>query len=144
MTERSLDDVFIFLIERTQIQMKRYANQALRDIGIEITPEQWAILKRISERAGVNQRELADLTFKDPASVTRTLDLLEKKGLVKRTDPENDRRAYHLYLTDAGTALVEKILPVAHSVRAKGMAGITETEFEQLKNVLNKIYQNYS
>ncbi len=144
MKDLSLDEVFIYLIERTERQTKRYANAALKNAGVEITPEQWAILKRVGERAVINQREVAELTFKDPASVTRALDVLEGKGWVKREDMENDRRAYNLMLTEAGEAMVARITPVAQAVRAQGLRGVSEQELAQFKATLNKIYENYS
>jgi DNA-binding MarR family transcriptional regulator len=144
MNDLPLDDVFIYLIERTERQTKRYANAALKKAGIEITPEQWTILKRIDERAVINQREIAELTFRDPASVTRALDVLEERGLVSREAMENDRRAYNLVLTSEGSALVAKIKPVAQAVRAQGMKGISAEDQARLKNILNRIYDNYS
>jgi DNA-binding MarR family transcriptional regulator len=144
MKDTLLDDVFIYLLERTERQMKRYANAELKAAGIEISSEQWVLLKRIGERALINQRELAELSFKDPASVTRTLDLLEKNGLVRRVDVAGDRRAYNLILTEAGTALVERITPVAQAVRAHGLRGISADELAQFKKTLNKIYENYA
>jgi DNA-binding MarR family transcriptional regulator len=144
MKDDRLDDVFIYLIERTERQIKRYANAALLSEGIEISPEQWVLLKRIGEREKINQRELAELTFKDPASVTRTLDLLEKNGLVRRESMEGDRRAYHLLLTASGVELVERITPVAQAVRARGLRNISADELEQFKQTLHKIYENYT
>ena len=144
MNDQPLDDIFIYLIERTERQTKRYANAALKKAGIEITPEQWAILKRIDERDVINQREIAELTFKDPASVTRNIDMLEEKGLVSREAMENDRRAYSLVLTPAGKALVGKIIPIAQAVREQGMKGISAEDQARLKNILNRIYENYS
>lgn len=144
MNDLTLDDVFIYLMERTERQTKRFANAALKNAGIEITPEQWAILKRISERTNINQREVAELTFKDPASVTRALDVLEEKGYVKRVDMESDRRAYNLLLSPTGEEMVQKITPVAQAVRAQGLKNISAEELAQFKATLNKIYKNYS
>jgi DNA-binding MarR family transcriptional regulator len=124
--------------------MKRFANAALKQAGIEISSEQWAILKRIGERETINQRELAELTFKDPASVTRSLDILEKTGLVRRENMENDRRAYNLFLTPAGEALVKKITPIAKAVRKQGLKNISVEEQAQFKATLNRIYDNYT
>jgi DNA-binding MarR family transcriptional regulator len=144
MKDIHLDDVFIYLIERTERQIKRFANAALKEKDIEISPEQWTLLKRIGEREIINQRELGELSFKDPASVTRTLDLLEKNGLVRREDMEGDRRAYNLCLTETGVALVERITPIAQMVRAHGLQNISAAELEQFKKTLNKIYENYT
>lgn len=144
MKDLALEDVFIFLIERTERQMKRYANSVLKKEGVEISSENWVILKRISEKEVINQRELADLTFRDPASVTRSLDLLEKNGLIRRLDVENDRRAYNLILTDAGWALVNKVIPLAKEIRAQGLKGIPPESLQIFKETLNKIYDNYA
>jgi DNA-binding MarR family transcriptional regulator len=139
----NLDEVFIYLIERTERQIKRYANEALKKEGIEISPEQWVILKRVDEQKVINQRELAELTFKDPASITRTLDILEKNGLVRRMEVEDDRRAYNLVLTAEGEALVHKIIPIAEAVRAQGLYNVSADELRAFKATLNKIYKNY-
>jgi DNA-binding MarR family transcriptional regulator len=144
MKDTPLEDVFIYLIERTERQIKRFANVALKAEGIEISPEQWTLLKRIDEREVINQRELAELTFKDPASVTRTLDFLEKSGLVRREDMAGDRRAYNLVLTGAGVDLVNRITPIAQSVRAQGLKNISPDELEQFKKTLHKIYESYA
>jgi DNA-binding MarR family transcriptional regulator len=144
MKDIQLDDVFIYLLERTERQTKRYANAALKNAGVDLTPEQWAILKRISEREALNQREIAELTFKDPASVTRALDVLEKRGLVQRVDAAGDRRAYNLRLTTEGLTMVELVTPIARAVRAQGLTGVSPEELVQFKAVLNKIYQNFS
>ncbi len=143
MNDLLLDDVFIYWLERTERQAKRFADAALREAGVEITPEQWVILKRISEQANLNQREIAALTFKDPAAVTRALDQLQARGLVERQEVPNDRRAYQLHLTEAGQALVATITPVALEVRARGLRGLSQEEVGALRSILNKIYENY-
>jgi DNA-binding MarR family transcriptional regulator len=144
MNDLKLDDVFIYLIERTQRQMRRYSNAALKQAGIDLNSDQWVILKRISENEALNQREIADLTFKDTAAITRSLDILEERNLVKRQDVPNDRRAYQLVLTPAGEELVAKVIPIAQLVRSQGLQGINEEELRHFKNVLAKIYTNYS
>ena len=144
MKDIKLEEVYIYLLERTIRQCKKYSQSALAEIDVKITGDQWVILKRIYEGEGISQREIASLTYKDPASVTRTLDILEKKTLIERKAVNNDRRAYSLYLTKAGKNLVEKITPVAKDVRKKGLKGISPTEQEQFKSLLNKIYDNFS
>ncbi len=144
MRDPTLEQLFMYLIERTERQMNRYANAALKSGGIEINADQWVILKRISDREEINQRELAELTVKDTATMTSALDVLEKDGLLKRVEAENDRRSYNLVLTNAGHELVEKILPIAKSFRLQGLKGVQEDELLRLKKTLNKIYENYA
>ena len=144
MKDLVLEDVYVYLMERTIRQLKRRFQVLLKELDpdLNITSDQWVILKRISEREAITQRDLANITFKDPASVTRTIDLMEKKGWMKRESVDGDRRAYQLTLTQAGWSLVKLITPLAQQVREEGLSGISGKEFTGLKNTLNQIYEN--
>lgn len=140
----NLEEVYIFQLEKTLRAIKHYKKQVMKGTGLTITSDQWVLVKRISEVPGVNQKELATSTFKDPASVKRTLDLLEKMELVERTVLSSDRREHSLHLTPNGQDLVHKMLPIAIDVRAKGTKGISQEEMDMLTTTLQKIQQNLS
>ena len=146
MKDLVLEDVYVYLLERTIREIKRDFNRRLKATypDLSITSDQWVILKRISEREALNQREVAAVTGKDPASITRTLDLLAKKAWVERQEIANDRRAYQVVLTDEGKDLVERLTPLAKETREAGLDGIAAEEFEQFKLTLNKIFANVS
>ncbi|MFK7771095.1 MAG: MarR family winged helix-turn-helix transcriptional regulator [Saprospiraceae bacterium] len=137
-----LDEVYFFLLERTVRQFRKFSKEKLGERGIEISSEQWVILKRVSEQEGINQKEMANLTYKDPASVTRMVDLMAKKGWIERQPIVGDRRAYGLHLTKEGKEFVKKMMPAAQDLRAMGLSGISQKELETLKKTLNKIYEN--
>ncbi|MCG8576933.1 MAG: MarR family transcriptional regulator [Flavobacteriales bacterium] len=138
-----LDDVYIFQLERTIRAIKRYKKVKMKDTGLDVTSDQWVLIKRISEVPGINQKALAEASFKDPASVTRILDLLEKKGLIERHAVENNRREYSLHLTTEGENLVHKMLPIAIDIRAQGVKGIAQEDMDKLKEILQKIHNNF-
>ena len=142
MKDLKLDEVYFFLLERTVRQFRKFSKEQLGKRGVEISSEQWVILKRVSEQEGINQKEIANLTYKDPASVTRMVDLMAKKGWIERQPIEGDRRAYGLHLTKAGKDFVKKMIPAAQELRAMGLSGISQKELENLKKTLNKIYEN--
>lgn len=146
MKDLVLEDVYVYLLERTIREIKRDFNRRLKATypDLSITSDQWVVLKRISEREALNQREVAAVTGKDPASITRTLDLLAKKAWVERQEIANDRRAYQVVLTDEGKDLVERLTPLAKETREAGLNGIAAEEFEQFKLTLNKIFANVS
>lgn len=137
-----LDDVYIFLLERVSKRFKKYAKAELGTIGVKLSSDQWVVLKRVSERPGTTQREIATSTYKDPASITRILDLLQKENLIKR-EGGNDRRSFGIYLTDKGEELVQKILPTAVEIRAKGLEGISKDEKLLLNRLLKRIHDNF-
>ena len=139
-----LADVYFFWLENTMKAFKQVKTQLFKEMGIEITSDQWVVLKRAHEEPGISQREIASGTFKDPASITRILDILEKRGWLDRRKHPTDRRNYSIYLSEEGVGLVEKILPKAVKMRQKGLQGISYEEQLQLKSILSRITQNFS
>ena len=142
MEDLKLEEVYFYLLERTVRQFRKFSKVKLGEKGYDLSGEQWVVLKRVSEQEGVNQKEIANLTYKDPASVTRILDILQKKGWVNRQPIPGDRRAYGLHLTKEGKNLVKKVTPIAKRMRAIGLEGVSPKELEMLKKTLNTIYKN--
>jgi MarR family transcriptional regulator, organic hydroperoxide resistance regulator len=138
----SLDEVLYFLSERMMRRTREYSKLVFAEQGFDISIDQWVILKRISEEEGISQVDLANATYKDPASVTRILDILGNKGWAERQADENSRRAYKIFLTTDGRNLVEKMLPIVQSIREKGIENLTAKEIETTKKVLRKMYGN--
>jgi len=137
----NINEVYLFHLEKAFKQFKKYKNVYFKQEGIAITDDQWILIKIISEREGINQRELAQQSHKEPASITRIIDLLEKKELVRRE--RTDRRTYGLYLTTQGKKLVKKLIPHAVKIRAKGLEGISEKDTKKLIQMLNKVCKNF-
>ncbi|MCG2968914.1 MarR family transcriptional regulator, partial [Escherichia coli] len=75
----------------------------------EITPEQWTVLKKVSESDRITQKQLAIKADKDQATLTKILDLLEKSGHLQRIRNPEDRRSYYIQQTEKGMALQEEI-----------------------------------
>jgi DNA-binding MarR family transcriptional regulator len=143
MTHFTLDDSLGYLINRTAMRLKRELHHAFKENGYKVTPEQWAILNRLWEQEGLSQVELADMTFKDKPNVTRMLEVLERRKLIFRQPDENDRRAYKVFLTEAGQQLKAQLIPLAVEVLERGQRNLTSEEIEYLRKALNIIYNNF-
>ncbi len=143
-SEDKLEEVIYFLLDRTIRRAKQYSQKEFvqRDFGL--TVDQWVILKRISESNGVSQVEISESTYKDPAAITRIIDFLVKENLVERRMNAEDRRKFNVYLTPKGKTTVDKVLPIVVEIRKTGIRDIEQNELENLKNTLNKIYENMS
>ena len=141
-SNEQLDNVVNFLLEQTVRQMRSYAQRQLDLLQTGITVDQWVLLKIIEERKQISQVELAQVALKDTASVTRILDLLQKKGLTQRIDDEYDRRKYMISLTTEGIEFVARNLPIINRLRGQIVQGLSEEEIRSLKQVLAKIRQN--
>jgi DNA-binding MarR family transcriptional regulator len=133
---------YSFILDRTARRVKQYAQKRFKELGFNITVDQWLILKNLSERKGMKQNELAEMVFKDNPTLTRMIDLLCRKGLTQRVINPDDRRSFVVSLTREGQKKVEQLKPKLKDVRAKAWEGLSEKDFNQFKKILNTIYQN--
>lgn len=129
-----------FIISRTNQKLSNYLTRKFKPY--DITPEQWGLLNRLWEKDGISQKELSEITMKDQTTVTRILDKLERKGLIKRQTCPNDRRSFLIFLTDTGRNLEDQLVPIAYEVLDEALQGISEKEIKQLKVLLNRIFIN--
>src|SRR5690606_32866568 len=79
-------------------------NQAFRRrlAHLELTPDQFTVLRTIREQEGLTQRELTQLMSSDPNTVAALLERMERAGLVERQTHEKDGRANRLRLKPRG------------------------------------------
>lgn len=100
-------------------------------------------LKTILLNPGLNQDQLTCEVKFDKATTTRCLKQLEEAGYVERIVDDNDRRSYRLYPTDKA----KQFEPVLTSILAEAnynlAEGLDEGEKEQLRMLLQKVYDNY-
>ncbi len=69
---------------------------------LHLTYSECVMLIRLYDAEGSKQDDLASMLFLDKAVVTRTMNLLQEKGLVERKRDEHDRRVRRVYLTEYG------------------------------------------
>lgn len=107
-----------------------------------LTSEQWSLLTALRLHDGVSQKELAELTDKDPANVTRILDQLQRKGLVRREANPDDRRAVRMRITSEGSKVAATLVPIEERFIEEIVAGIPQADLETFKSVIRAINLN--
>ena len=88
-------------------QLNLYFNHELSEISISAT--ELLYLSSLYEKDGITQDDLAQEYSVDKAAVTRTLQLMERKGLIVRKTDSADKRAKKLFLTDKSKSLEKKL-----------------------------------
>ena len=131
-----------YIINMTALLLKRELSALLNKNKINVTTEQWAILNRLKENSELSQKELAKLTFKDNANITRILDKLEKKGFVLRQPDVNDRRAWNVCITNKGQKVRDEIELLAKQTLSKALKDINVDEVREFNIVAKKIMKN--
>lgn len=129
-----------FLIYKLNLLIKNNYQKQLKEF--DITTEQWQVLKSLYLNDQCNQKELAKICFKDQAALTRILDILEKKELVKREKSQNDRREFLIVLTSEGEELAEKTMALISEEIKRMYSGFTDEEENTLKSLLKKLVDN--
>ncbi|GCE28848.1 hypothetical protein KDA_43320 [Dictyobacter alpinus] len=82
--------------------------QRLDDADIGLSPHQFLVLRRISERAMALNEVSRDLGL-DPSTLAPTVELLVRKGLVRRERDPLDRRRTPLSLTPEGSETLDRL-----------------------------------
>src|SRR6201997_2482909 len=118
---------------------QRHAAIFARDIGINLTPTQWAALAKLNETGPCSQNQLGRLTAMDVATIKGVIDRLTARGLTETSaDPEDGRRLL-VSLTRAGQQLAEKAAPNALAITRETLAPLDARERETLMGLLNKL-----
>lgn len=143
MKNERLDNVIYFIMDRTYRKGRQYSMQRMAAAGFDVTIDQWVVVLQVHENPGISQKEVAVRTFKDAATLTRIIDLLEKKDYLQRLRNPNDRRKFELHLTGSGEQLVKELRPLVHEIREIGTAGIDEKDLAIAKRVLGQMFDNF-
>lgn len=131
------------LIDRTLRIIRLHMGRRFKEVGVDITPEQWVILSSLYEQNGQSQTNLSDGSFKNAPTVSRIIDLLCEKGLTERQRFESDRRRYKIFLTDSGKEVVEKARPAVIALRTQGWQNLTEEDYQHFSRIINQIFLNF-
>ncbi len=108
----------------------------------DLTHAQWLPLYRLARGECLTTAALARDQAQDPGAMTRALDRLEAKGLVRRERSVHDRRVVDLTLTDAGRDAAQLVPPVLADVLNAHLAGFSAAEWGQLLDLLQRMLAN--
>jgi DNA-binding MarR family transcriptional regulator len=132
----NLDEQVGFILRQV---WQRHAAIFAREIGINLTPTQWAALAKLSETGPCSQNLLGRLTAMDVATIKGVIDRLTARGLTETSpDPEDGRRLL-VSLTRAGQQVVEKAAPNALGISKETLAPLDAKERETLMVLLDKL-----
>ena len=130
------------LIGRTSHAILNKLQKRFREEGYAITVEQWQLLINLNNCDDQLHQQLAENTFKEKSTVTRILDGLETKGLVKRVAGTADRRQKRIRITAKGRVLLDKLRPLAHDVQSRALHGLDSDGIRVCQDILLTIYGN--
>lgn len=113
-----------------------------RLLAHDLTHAQWLPLYHLAKGGCDTMAALARDQSLDPGAVTRALDRLEAKGLLRRVRSLQDRRVIKLALTDAGREVSRHVPAVLSEVLNAHLAGFSEAEWQLLLGLLQRMVAN--
>src|SRR6476659_3709427 len=116
-----LDNIVFYNLDKAIRLYRQYAHQRLIENGFDITIDQWLVLKALNDNPDYSQQQIAEVTFKDYASLTRMIELLVKKNYLLRSMHQTDRRRFNLELTRQALQILKTMQPVIDQNRKQAL-----------------------
>lgn len=142
MKQKNPTGTVLYSIEQAIKEYRKVSQKNIDKIVKDITIDQCLILIILNKDEKISQNELANLIFKDNASITRMIELMVKKDYLNRTIHKEDRRKFNLEITEKGKKTIELINPIVQINRETALNGLSLEEIDLLDKTLNKIITN--
>src|SRR5438874_696052 len=106
----------------------------------DLTPQQYNVLRLLR---GEHPRQMATLSIarrlvSRAPDVTRMLDKLERRGLVRRERPAENRRVVRVGITSAGLGLLRQSQPAVRRLHARQLGHLSRGQLDQLAGLLRE------
>jgi MarR family transcriptional regulator, transcriptional regulator for hemolysin len=137
-----LNAQFFYNLEKAVKSYRQYFQSQLKKNGFDITLDQWLILRIVGEHPDISQNDIAEMAFKDKASITRIIELLVQNGYLTRAIHSTNRRMFELTLTEKGTDTLEKLKDLVVIFRQNALEGIGLEVLRDTQTVMTTIVKN--
>src|SRR5215470_3410104 len=111
-----------------------------RNFGVNVT--EWRIMTQLALEPGIPASRICHVIGFNKGPVSRTLAVMQRRGLVAiRTDP-NDGRTHSITLTAKGRAIHDKVIVVALEREKRLLSCLKADEREVLIDLLRRLHNN--
>jgi DNA-binding MarR family transcriptional regulator len=108
---------------------------------LDISAAQYVILVNLANGVDSSSSLCRSVSY-DPGAMTRMLDRLERKNLIRRVRCSEDRRVARLALTEEGKRIYPQLVERAAAVLNRRLHGFTPSEVKQLEALLQRMLMN--
>ena len=128
-----------YLITRTKALLWECADAAMARHNVTLA--QWIVMNAVHNKPDVTVGEICAEIKYDRGAMTRMVDRLARKGLIRRIRRPGDRRAVHLALTPAGRTLYPKLLATSRETLDAAFAAFSPAEMRTFHAVLRRFVE---
>lgn len=131
-----------FMLTMRELVRAYQAFSAYSEVHIrqfDLTPAQFDVIATLGNTSGMCMGEIGEKTLITKGTLTGVIDRLEKKKLVLREVPTDNRRSVIVKLTSEGKALFEVIFPAHVAYLQERFEQLEQSELELLRVLLNRL-----
>lgn len=142
MTGAPLDPVanhLRYLVLAIQAEGERRLNDAFRAEGLDLTATQSEVLEVLYATGPLSQTELGERLVCTKGNISRLVDRMIAKDLLRRHADRHDRRRVRIELTDDGRATIEAGFPVIGRLLQAIRTLYDERELDVLRELLSRL-----
>jgi DNA-binding MarR family transcriptional regulator len=108
----------------------------------DLTAAQYIVLLKVGSGSATTPVEICRVLQYDTGAMTRLIDRIEAKGLIKRVAHGGDRRCVALELTAQGEELYPRLIRVLMDMNKRALRGFTKDEVAALDRLLKRVALN--
>jgi DNA-binding MarR family transcriptional regulator len=129
-----------YLVNKLAQAVTREVDHRMIDLGL--TDAQWKPLLLLQQGSCTTAADISRMACSDTGAVTRLLDRLETKTLIRRVRSAEDRRVVNLELTQEGEQVAAEVPKILANVANEVLQGFSQEEFLQFRDLLGRALHN--
>jgi len=126
-----------FLLSQVGARSAQMFAERLEPLGV--SPRAYGVLSNLSGAANQTQQQLADALGIHRNNMVGLIDEMEAAGWVRRHRSAQDRRAFEIRLTRAGSALVSRVSRLIPTLEEELAHGLNDPEREMMVALLKQL-----
>lgn len=130
------------MLNKTNRLLIKSLNRRFTKHNLDLTRDQFVVLNALWHNPTTNQQSIADRLDKDKYSITKLIDGLEKRNLVKRVPSLTDRRLKNIELMPKANTIKSEVEAVTEQTIDLALKDISDQDLETCFKVLSQILEN--
>lgn len=135
-------ETFHYLLMANHMVFQKKVLENLKAYGL--TSGQPKVLDYLKDHDGASQKEIAAACHIEAGSLTSVLNRMEEKHMIERRNLNGNRRTFHIFMTESGKNLQQKVDSTFQNLEKEVFHDIPEEERKQFMQTFEKIYENLS
>lgn len=109
---------------------------------LNLHPSQYHLLNLLGGSDGLSQKEIASHLYIKPSTLTVMINRMIRLHLIFRKKDLNDKRIFHVFLTDEGRKILEQARLLLEQVEQETFADFTLQEKQQFDQMVLRMHAN--